>query len=149
MRLLIQRVINSSVDIDGKRVAEIGKGLLVLVGVGYEDNEKDVDLLAKKACALRIFDDENGVMNKSLTDIKGEMLAVSQFTLMANAKKGNRPSYIQAAKPDISKPLYEMFCQKVSNILGRETQKGVFGADMKVGLINDGPVTIWLDSKEL
>ena len=149
MRLLIQRVQNAAVHIAGKRVAHIGKGLLIFVGVGYEDNEKDVEMLAKKACALRIFDDENGVMNRSLSDISGEMLAVSQFTLMASAKKGNRPSYIQAAKPDISKPLYEQFCKQTSVILGKETQRGIFGADMQVSLTNDGPVTIWLDSKEL
>ena len=141
MKIVAQRVIN------GKLVAKIGKGLLLLLGIGYEDSEEDIDWLVKKLGALRIFDDSDGVMNCSVKDIDGEILVVSQFTLMASTKKGNRPSYINAAKPEISIPLYELFCRKMSDEIGKKVFTGQFGADMKVGLINDGPVTICLDTK--
>lgn len=147
MRILIQRVRESSVVIDGKTKSSIGKGLLILVGIENSDSEEDIDFLTKKIINLRIFDDENGVMNKSVMDINGEIMVVSQFTLHASTKKGNRPSYIKAAKPDISIPLYEQFCEALSSIFGKSVQTGEFGADMKVALINDGPVTIWIDSK--
>lgn len=147
MRLLIQKVRRASVEIDGKLHSEIGKGLLVLVGVGEEDGADDIEYLAGKLSRLRVFDDEAGVMNLDVRQIGGEVLAVSQFTLMASTKKGNRPSYIHAAPEPVSKPLYEAFCQRVTELLGRETRMGVFGADMKVELVNDGPVTIWMDSK--
>lgn len=147
MRILIQRVSEASVRIDGKIKSSIGKGLLVFLGIEDSDNEEDIHHLCKKTVNLRIFDDANGVMNKSVLDIDGEILVVSQFTLHANTKKGNRPSYIRAAKPEISVPLYEQFCRQLSHSLGKEMKTGEFGADMKVALINDGPVTIWIDSK--
>ena len=147
MRLLIQRVLKSDVTVDGKIIGEIGKGLLILVGIENEDTEEDIEWLSKKASQLRIFDDENGVMNKSVMDIDGEVLIISQFTLMAQTAKGNRPSYIKAAKPDISRGLYEKFCANMSQKLGKNVETGQFQADMKVSLINDGPVTIWMDSK--
>ena len=125
----------------------INNGLLILIGVCDEDNDEDIEWLVKKAVNLRIFDDENGVMNLSVTDIGGEILAVSQFTLMASTKKGNRPSYIRAAKPEISIPLYEEFCRKMEAALNKPIATGVVGADMKVELINDGPVTIFIDTK--
>lgn len=146
MRLVIQRVLEASVSIDGERVAEIGKGLMVLVGVENGDTEEDAKWLAAKTASMRIFDDENGVMNRSVVDIDGELLAVSQFTLMASTKKGNRPSYIRSAGHDLAVPLYERYCELLSENAGRNVQKGVFGADMKVSLINDGPVTIIIDS---
>jgi D-tyrosyl-tRNA(Tyr) deacylase len=121
--------------------------LLLLVGFEETDEKEDIDFMCKKTIYLRIFDDENGVMNRSVLDIGGEILVVSQFTLFASTKKGNRPSYIRAAKPDISIPLYEQFCATLSEMLGKPVQTGEFGADMQVGLINDGPVTIWIDSK--
>ena len=147
MRVLIQRVKRASVRVEGELVSEIGNGLLVLVGICDEDNGNDIEWLTKKISNIRLFDDENGVMNLSLTDVGGELLAVSQFTLMASTKKGNRPSYIKAAKPDISIPLYEQFCNEMEIALNKPIKRGVFGADMKVELLNDGPVTIFMDSK--
>lgn len=147
MRVLIQRVSKASVTINNKLESCIGKGLLILVGIEDEDNQEDIDWLSKKIISLRIFDDENGVMNLSIKDINAEILVVSQFTLHASTKKGNRPSYIKAAKPNISVPLYESFCKALENQLEKKVQTGVFGAMMEVELINDGPVTIWIDSK--
>lgn len=147
MRILIQRVKEASVTIEGKINSSIEKGLLIFVGICEEDTEDDIQWLVKKATNLRIFDDEKGVMNLSVMDTKGEILAVSQFTLMASTKKGNRPSYIKAAAPEISIPLYESFCKELSEAMNKPIKTGVFGADMKVGLINDGPVTIFIDSK--
>ena len=147
MRVLIQRVKRASVTIDGMLKSSIEKGLLVFVGICDEDNSEDIQWLVKKIVNLRIFDDENGVMNLSVMDIGGDILAVSQFTLMASTKKGNRPSYIKAAAPDISVPLYETFCGELKRAMNKEIQTGVFGADMKVELINEGPVTIYMDSK--
>lgn len=147
MRLVIQRVLNSSVCISGKIVSAISKGLLVLVGVAEGDTEEDVEWLANKTVAMRIFNDENGVMNRSVMDIDGDILAVSQFTLNASTKKGNRPSYIHAAKHDVAIPRYESYCNRVSQLTGKEVRCGVFGADMQVSLINDGPVTIVIDSR--
>jgi D-tyrosyl-tRNA(Tyr) deacylase len=147
MRVLIQRVIEASVTIDGAVRSSIGNGLLVLVGVEEADTQEDVEWLVQKVTALRIFNDENGVMNISVMESGGQILAVSQFTLHAATKKGNRPSYIRAAKPDVAIPLYEHFVKRLSEVTGKKTETGVFGADMKVALINDGPVTIWIDSK--
>ncbi len=147
MRVLIQRVKEASVTVENKLVSEIEKGLLVFVGICEEDTTEDIEWLAKKIANIRLFDDENGVMNLSITDIGGEVLAVSQFTLMASTKKGNRPSYIKAAKPEISVPLYEQFCTEVEIAVNKPIKRGIFGADMKVELINDGPVTIFIDSK--
>jgi D-tyrosyl-tRNA(Tyr) deacylase len=147
MRTVIQRVTHASVTIDGVCKSKIGKGLLVLVGVEDVDSKDDVEWLCGKIVNLRIFDDENGVMNRSVKDIGGEILVISQFTLFAATKKGNRPSYIRASKPDIAVPLYESFCERLSADLGREIGTGRFGADMKVELLNDGPVTICIDSK--
>lgn len=147
MKVVIQRVSQASVTIDSKIVAEIQKGLLVLVGIEDSDNQEDTNWLCQKIANLRIFDDENHVMNLSIQDIVGEIIVVSQFTLQASTKKGNRPSYIKAAKPEIAIPLYENFIQKLETELGKKVQTGIFGADMKVSLINDGPVTIIIDSK--
>lgn len=147
MRVLIQRVKRASVTVDGELISQIAQGLLVFVGICDEDNHEDIEWLTKKISNIRLFDDENGVMNLSLMDIDGELLAVSQFTLMASTKKGNRPSYIKAAKPDISIPLYESFCNEMEIALNKPIKRGVFGADMKVDLLNDGPVTIFMDSK--
>lgn len=147
MRLVIQRVSQASVTVDGEVKSAIGDGLMVLVGVEHGDTLDDVKWLVGKTVALRIFDDENGVMNRSVIDAGGEVLAVSQFTLTASTRKGNRPSYIRAAGHDVAVPLYEAYCKQVSEALGKETGRGVFGADMKVELINDGPVTIIIDSK--
>ena len=147
MRAVIQRVKHSSVSIDREIKSQIGQGLLILIGVEDSDSQDDVEWLAKKIANLRIFDDENGVMNCSVADIQGEILVVSQFTLHAMVKKGNRPSYIRASKPDIAIPLYESFCSEMGLQVGCEVQTGVFGADMKVELLNDGPVTIWIDTK--
>ena len=147
MRVVIQKVTHSSVKIDGKTKSEIGNGLLVFVGIEDRDREEDADWLATKIVNLRIFNDENGVMNKSVIDVGGEILVVSQFTLQASTKKGNRPSYIKASKPDFAIPMYEYFCGKVSELLKKEIGTGVFGADMKVELLNDGPTTIWIDSQ--
>ena len=147
MRILIQRVSEASVQIEGKTKSEIDKGLLIFVGIENEDSEDDIDFLAKKSVNLRIFDDENGVMNRSILDSGGDILVISQFTLHASTKKGNRPSYIKAAKPDVSVPLYENFCNVLSQKLDKKVKTGEFGADMKVKLVNDGPVTILIDSK--
>jgi D-tyrosyl-tRNA(Tyr) deacylase len=147
MRLLIQRVTQASVTVDNKIKSTIKQGLLIFVGIINEDTKDDIEYLVKKAVNLRIFDDEYGVMNKSVIEIAGEVLVVSQFTLHASTKKGNRPSYIRAAKPEISIPLYEEFCNSLSEQLNKDIQTGEFGADMKVNLINDGPVTILIDSK--
>lgn len=148
MKLVIQRVRHASVSIDGQLHSEIGAGLLVLVGVTHDDTEADVRYLASKTAAMRIFNDDNGVMNRSVCDVGGDILAVSQFTLLASTRKGNRPSYIHAAGHNLAVPLYEMFCNECSAITGRTVQKGVFGADMQVELVNDGPVTIVIDSKD-
>ena len=147
MRVLIQRVNEASVEIDNVIKSSIKVGLLVLLGIEEMDTEADSEWLAGKVIGLRIFDDEDGVMNRSVTDINGDVLVVSQFTLHAMTKKGNRPSYIKAAKHEKAIPLYKHFCQSVSNKLGKEVQTGTFAADMKVALINNGPVTIWMDSK--
>ncbi len=147
MRMLIQKVTEASVTIEGKLKSAISKGLLVLVGVEDRDTEADIDWLASKLVNIRIFDDENGVMNKSVIDEDGEILVVSQFTLQAQTKKGNRPSYIKASKPEFAKPMYEKFCGKVSELLGKEVKTGQFQAYMEVKLINDGPTTIWIDSQ--
>ena len=147
MRTVIQRVSRASVTINGTIKADISKGLLVLVGITEGDTVEDIDYLVKKAVQLRIFDDENGVMNRSVKDIGGDIIVVSQFTLMASTKKGNRPSYIHAAPHSISIPLYNSFCEAMSEALGKPVETGEFGADMKVELLNDGPVTICMDSK--
>lgn len=147
MRVVVQRVNEASVTINNEIVSKIEKGLLVLVGVEDEDTQEDINWLCQKITQLRIFDDENGIMNKSIKDINGDLIIVSQFTLHASTKKGNRPSYIKAAKPDIAIPLYESFVSTMENYLGKSVGTGRFGADMKVQLINDGPVTIWIDSK--
>lgn len=147
MRIVIQRVRESSVTIDGQLHSEIGQGMMVLVGVREGDTLDDVKWLAAKTASLRIFDDENGVMNRSVIDVGGEVLAVSQFTLNASTKKGNRPSYIHAAGHELAVPLYEAYCNEVQALVGREVKRGVFGAEMQVALINDGPVTIIIDSK--
>lgn len=147
MRLLIQRVKNAAVNIDGKKISEIGEGMLIFIGIEEADNEEDITFLCKKTINLRIFDDEKGIMNRSILDTDGEILVVSQFTLHASTKKGNRPSYIRAAKPEISIPLYEQFCLSLSEMLQKEVATGKFGANMQVELVNDGPVTIWIDSK--
>ena len=147
MRIIIQRVSRASVTIDGQVKSSINKGLLVLLGIGSNDNEEDIQWLVKKLVALRIFDDKAGVMNRSVTDVKGEILVVSQFTLMASYKKGNRPSWIHAAPHEISIPLYHRFCEVLTQTLDKEIGTGEFGADMKVELLNDGPVTICMDSR--
>lgn len=147
MRILVQRVSKASVTIDNKTKSSIGKGLLLFVGIEEADNKEDIEWLSNKVANLRIFDDENGVMNKSAIETNADILVVSQFTLHASTKKGNRPSYIKAAKPDISIPLYEEFCHVLESKIDKSVQTGEFGADMKVELINDGPVTIWIDSK--
>ena len=147
MKVVIQRVFSASVTIDSKIVAEIQKGLLVLVGIEDADTQEDTNWLCQKIANLRIFGDENEVMNLSVRDIDGEIIVVSQFTLQASTKKGNRPSYIKASKPDVAIPIYEGFVQQLEKELGKKVQTGVFGADMKVSLLNDGPVTIIIDSK--
>lgn len=147
MKVVIQRVRKASVSIDNKIKSSINRGLLVLVGITNGDDRNDIEWLCNKIVSLRIFDDKDGVMNLSLLDVDGEMIVVSQFTLQANTKKGNRPSYINAAKPDVSIPLYEDFVRQLELLLGKQVQTGVFGAQMDVLLINDGPVTIVMDSK--
>ena len=147
MRAVIQRVAESSVTIDGEVFSAIGPGLLILLGIEDADNQEDTDWLCRKIAALRIFNDENGVMNLSVTDISGELLVVSQFTLQASTKKGNRPSYIRASKPDVAVPVYEAFVKHLHAVSGLRVVTGVFGADMKVRLLNDGPVTIVIDTK--
>ena len=147
MRTVVQRVRHASVTIDEQSVASIGQGMLLLVGFEDADEPNDLEWMAQKVANLRIFDDADGVMNRSVKDVDGDLLVVSQFTLYASVKKGNRPSYILAAKPDVAIPLYESFCETMSLQVGREVKTGVFGADMKVSLLNDGPVTIVIDTK--
>lgn len=147
MRLVIQRVKRASVTIDNEIYSSIGQGLMVLVGVENGDTAEDMRWLAAKTVALRIFDDENGIMNRSIIDVGGDVLAVSQFTLTASTRKGNRPSYIRAAGHDVAVPLYESYCNVVEESIGRGVKRGIFGADMKVELVNDGPVTIIIDSR--
>ncbi len=148
MRVVIQRVGEAEVKVDGETIGKIGSGLLVLAGFEANDNQKDLEWMSGKICKLRIFNDENGVMNISVKDAGGDILLVSQFTLHADAQKGNRPSYIKAARPEIAIPLYEQFIKQLEFDLGKSIQTGKFGADMKVSLMNDGPVTILLDSKK-
>ncbi|MFV0392263.1 MAG: D-aminoacyl-tRNA deacylase [Paludibacteraceae bacterium] len=147
MRLLIQRVKEASVTISGNLFSEIGDGLLVFVGIENADDDKDIEFLSQKLVNLRIFNDENGVMNLSVQDVGGEIMLVSQFTLHARTRKGNRPSYIDAAKPEISIPLYEKFGKAVEKLTNKPLKTGKFGGDMQITLVNDGPVTIWMDSK--
>jgi len=147
MRAVIQRVSKASVTIEGKKVSQINNGLLILLGIEPSDNETDIEWLSKKIANLRIFNDDNGVMNNSLIDVDGEAIIVSQFTLQASTKKGNRPSYINAAKPEISVPLYLEFIENFESQINKKVGTGEFGADMKVELLNDGPVTIIIDSK--
>jgi len=147
MRVVIQRVSSASVTIDGAVRSAIGPGLLILLGVGHDDGEEDIDYLVRKTTGLRIFDDADGVMNRSILETGGDALVVSQFTLMASTRKGNRPSYVGAAGHETAVPLYERFCRQLSDALGREVGTGTFGADMQVALVNDGPVTICMDSK--
>jgi D-aminoacyl-tRNA deacylase len=147
MRTVIQRVAVASVEIDSKRVAEIQKGLLILIGIEDADHQEDIDWLVSKIVNLRVFGDENHVINLSVKDIDGEIIVVSQFTLYASTKKGNRPIYLKASKPEIAIPIYENFVQKLRFEFGKSIQTGVFGADMKVSLVNDSPVTIIIDSK--
>ncbi|MDP5157322.1 MAG: D-aminoacyl-tRNA deacylase [Flaviramulus sp.] len=147
MKAVIQRVLKASVTIEGNKVANINSGLLILLGIVNDDTQNDIDWLSNKIVNLRIFGDENNVMNKSLLDVDGDAVVVSQFTLYASTKKGNRPSYIKAAKPDMAIPLYESFVKQIETDLAKKVQTGQFGADMKVELLNDGPVTIIIDSK--
>lgn len=147
MRVVIQRVKEASVSIDGHTKSSIQQGLLILLGIEEADTQEDIDWLCRKTISLRIFDDENGVMNRSILDVGGDIIVVSQFTLFASTKKGNRPSYIRAARPETAIPLYEAFCREICVQLGKPIGTGEFGADMKVSLINDGPVTICIDSK--
>ncbi|MGF0096734.1 D-aminoacyl-tRNA deacylase [Prevotella sp. SGI.027] len=147
MRIVIQRVSEASVSIKGTMKSAIQQGFLILLGIGEDDSEDDIEWLVKKVVNLRVFDDEQGVMNKSILDVNGNILVVSQFTLMASYKKGNRPSYIHAAGHEISIPLYQLFCKLLSAQLGKEVGTGEFGADMQVKLVNDGPVTICMDTK--
>lgn len=149
MRIVIQRVLQAAVDIAGIRKSHIGQGLLILVGICDDDTDDDIDYLCQKVVNMRIFDDENGVMNNPVTTVADSgILVVSQFTLMASTRKGNRPSYIHASKPDFAVPMYEKFVAKLQSLYGKEIQTGTFGADMQVSLINDGPVTIIMDSKQ-
>ncbi len=147
MKAVIQRVSQAACMVDQEMTGEIGRGYMILVGFCNDDNEKTVQKMVEKIVRLRIFEDENGKMNRSILEVNGAVLSISQFTLYANAKKGNRPSFIEAAKPDISRPLYEMFNEKLAYYV--PVQTGIFGADMKISLVNDGPVTLCLDSKEL
>ena len=147
MKCLIQRVSEASVTVDSKIVAEIQKGLLVLVGIEDADTQEDTNWLCQKITNLRIFGDENDVMNLSVKDVEGDIIVVSQFTLHASTKKGNRPSYLKASKPEVAIPMYENFVSQMEKELGKKVQTGIFGADMKVALLNDGPVTIMIDSK--
>lgn len=147
MKIVIQRVSSASVTIDGQVKSAIGKGYMILLGVAEGDTSEDVDWLVKKVASLRVFDDEQGVMNIPITAINGEILVISQFTLLASYKKGNRPSWIHAAKHEVSIPLYNEFCDKLSREIGRQVGTGEFGADMKVELVNDGPVTICMDTR--
>lgn len=147
MRVFVQRVSEASVVVDNEICSEIGSGVLILLGIENADNSEDVNWLCSKIAKLRIFPDAEGIMNLSLMEGKGEALVVSQFTLHASTKKGNRPSYIKAARPDVAMPLYEEFVSRLTQVLGKEIKTGKFGAEMKVGLVNDGPVSIWIDSK--
>lgn len=147
MRAVIQRVSRASVTVDGNTISKIDNGLLILLGIENADTKEDIEWLSKKIVNLRIFNDENGVMNKSLLQIDGEAIVVSQFTLHAATKKGNRPSYIKAAKPEVAIPIYEVFVEQLQKDLGKKVGTGIFGADMKVDLLNDGPVTITIDTK--
>lgn len=147
MRVVIQRVSHASVTIEGVCKSAIGEGFMILVGIEEADTQEDADWLCRKIVGLRVFDDENGVMNRSITDINGEILVISQFTLMASTKKGNRPSYIRAARHETAIPLYEYFCNELEIALGKKVGTGEFGADMKVELLNNGPVTICIDTK--
>ncbi len=147
MRVVIQRVSSASVRVDGKIISEMERGLLILLGIEEADDREDVDWLVKKISQLRIFDDAGGVMNLSVTDVKGEAIVVSQFTLHASTKKGNRPSYIRAARPETAVPLYEQFVSSLGKNMGKPVGTGIFGAHMEVSLVNDGPVTILIDSK--
>lgn len=146
MRIIIQRVSHASVTINGNTKSAIKTGYLILCGIEETDTSEDVDWLVRKVIGLRVFDDENGVMNRSIKEVDGEILVISQFTLFASYKKGNRPSWLRAARHDISIPLYEDFCQKLSDALGKQVETGEFGADMKVELLNNGPVTIFMDT---
>ncbi len=147
MRAVIQRTVSSSVVIGGVCHGEIGRGMTVLLGITYGDTEEDIEWLCRKIVNLRIFDDREGVMNLPIREVDGDILVISQFTLYASTKKGNRPSYVKAAVPDISVPLYGKFLERLENILGKQVKKGIFGADMKVIIVNDGPVTIVIDTK--
>ncbi|MFO1386756.1 MAG: D-aminoacyl-tRNA deacylase [Chitinivorax sp.] len=147
MRVLLQRVSQAAVNVEGEVVGQIGQGLLALVGIEADDTPADIDWLCRKIVALRIFNDDAGKMNRSVLDIDGNILAISQFTLHASTKKGTRPSYSRAARPDFAQPMYHAFLEALSTALGKPVQQGIFGADMQVSLVNDGPVTIWLDSK--
>ena len=147
MKIVIQRVSRASVTIDGKVKSSIGRGFLILLGIASDDTVEDVEWLVKKTAALRVFDDEKGVMNLPITAVAGEILVISQFTLMASYKKGNRPSWIHAAPHSIAIPLYELFCSRLGDAIGKPVGTGEFGADMKVELLNDGPVTICMDSR--
>ena len=147
MRAVIQRVTKAGVTVNGEQVAAITNGMLVLLGIGTQDTQEDIQWLSQKIANLRIFNDEDGIMNKSLLTVNGDMVVVSQFTLMASTKKGNRPSYIQAARPETAVPHYEEFVNAMEDIIGKKVHTGVFGADMKVELVNDGPVTIIIDTK--
>ncbi len=147
MRAVIQRVKHASVTVNEEKVADIGQGMMILLGIEDNDNQEDIEWLCKKITSLRIFDDEDGVMNLPIGTIGGEILIISQFTLYASTRKGNRPSYIRAAKPEISKPLYEDFCKAIETMTGKKPATGIFGADMKCELLNDGPVTIIIDTK--
>lgn len=147
MRVVIQRVKHASVTIDGKVKSAIGQGMMILVGVEDSDTQEDITWLCKKIAGLRIFDDENGVMNLPITEIDGDILIISQFTLFASTRKGNRPSYIRASKPEIAVPLYEAFCKEIERVTGKAPGTGTFGADMKCELLNDGPVTIIIDTQ--
>jgi D-tyrosyl-tRNA(Tyr) deacylase len=147
MRTVIQRVQFASVKVREEVIAEIQTGLLVFVGIEDADTHEDAEWLSHKICQLRIFNDDQGVMNRSVLEINGDILVVSQFTLHASTKKGNRPSYIKASKPEFAIPMYQLFCDKLNNILGKEVKQGIFGADMKITLLNDGPVTIIIDTK--
>ena len=147
MRVFVQRVSEASVAVDNEICSEIGRGVLILLGIENADNSDDIDWLCSKIAKLRIFPDAEGIMNLSLMERKGEALVVSQFTLHASTKKGNRPSYSKAARPEVAMPLYEEFVFRLAQVLGKEIKTGKFGADMKVGLVNDGPFSIWIDSK--
>ena len=147
MRVFVQRVSEASVAVDNEICSEIGSGVLILLGIENADNSEDVNWLCSKIAKLRIFPDAEGIMNLSLMERKGEALVVSQFTLHASTKKGNRPSYAKAARPEVAMPLYEEFVSRLTQVLGKEIKTGKFGAEMKVGLVNDGPVSIWIDSK--